>query len=260
MSISKLLPQLNRKWVKYSTFLSVRSMSILLLFAFIGLISITRSPSVVVTRVRHDESTSNLLHHADKCVPGAMTQTSTSSITAFAHGSTYSYLKFHLKLALWVSRRHQPFAIVEDEELIDIFIDLNNKVEVPSRSTVSRDVKEIFHISWVKVSEILQVYLLTTMSLVANSSNWQAHPGKLHICLDGWTALQVIAFIGITVHWVINGHLQLIILDFIKWVKTFSHLFPLTLLISIEPQKHTLVYILQAGCKTVCTNMEFMPK
>lgn len=157
--------------MKFGTFLSVRSTSILLLFAFIGLISITRSPSIVVTRVRHDESTSNLLRHADKCAPGAMTQTSTSSITSFAHGSTYSYPKFRLKLALWVSRRHRPFAIVEDEELIDIFMDLNNKVEVPSRSTVSRDVKEIFRISRVKVSEILQVYLLTTVSSVANSTN-----------------------------------------------------------------------------------------
>jgi hypothetical protein len=62
-----------------------------------------------------------------------------------------------MKLALWVARRHRPFAIVEDEELIDVFKELNNKVEVPSQRTVSRDVKEIFYISRAKVSEILQV-------------------------------------------------------------------------------------------------------
>ena len=114
-----------------------------------------RNPSVVVMRVRHDECTSNLVRHADRCTPGATTLT--TSISSFAHGSTYSYPKFHMKLALWVTRHHRPFAIVEDNELMDIFMDLNNKVEVPSRVTVSRDVKEIFQISRVKVAEILQV-------------------------------------------------------------------------------------------------------
>jgi hypothetical protein len=120
-----------------------------------------------------------------------------------------------MKLALWVSRRHRPFAIVEDDKLIDIFMDLNNKVEVPSRSTVSRDVKEIFHISRARVASMLQVchvhhyhHFLTKRP--------QAYPGKVHICLDGWTSPQVIAFIGATVHWVVNGRMQSLILDFIK--------------------------------------------
>lgn len=119
------------------------------------LMSDVRNPSVSVSRVRHDESTSNLGRHVDKCTPGAAT--GTSSITAFTHGSMYSYPKFRMKLALWVARRHRPFAIVEDPELVDIFMDLNNKVEVPSRTTVSRDVKEIFYICRGKVAEILQV-------------------------------------------------------------------------------------------------------
>jgi hypothetical protein len=62
-----------------------------------------------------------------------------------------------MKIALWVARRHRPFAIVEDDELIEIFMDLNNKVEVPSRFTVSRDVKEIFELSRKRVAEILKV-------------------------------------------------------------------------------------------------------
>jgi hypothetical protein len=62
-----------------------------------------------------------------------------------------------MKLALWVARRHRPFAIVEDPKLVDIFMDLNNKVEVPSCITVSRDVKEIFYICRGKVAKILQV-------------------------------------------------------------------------------------------------------
>ena len=104
-----------------------------------------RNSSVIVTRVRHDKSTSNLVRHSDRCTPSSTTVA--SSITSFAHGSTYSYPKFRVKLALWVARRHRPFSIVEEDELIDIFMDLNNKVEVPSCVTVSHDVMEIFQIS-----------------------------------------------------------------------------------------------------------------
>jgi predicted oxidoreductase len=65
-----------------------------------------------------------------------------------------------MKIAIWVARRHRPFAIIEDDELVDIFKDLNNKVEVPSRFTVSRDVKEIFEMSRKQVAAILKVHSL----------------------------------------------------------------------------------------------------
>jgi hypothetical protein len=67
-----------------------------------------------------------------------------------------------MKITLWVAHRHRPFAIVEDDELINIFMDLNNKVEVPSRFTLSRDVKEIFELSRIKVAEILKVRTITS--------------------------------------------------------------------------------------------------
>jgi len=74
-----------------------------------------------------------------------------------------------MKLALWVARRHRPFAIVEDKELVELFKELNNKVEIPSRKTVSRDVTEIFEISRKKVAGMLKVcarvpYLSQTMT------------------------------------------------------------------------------------------------
>jgi hypothetical protein len=114
-----------------------------------------RSPSIKVTRTRHDDSTSNLVRHVKLC--SGVSAGGSSSITAFAQGSTYTPHKFPMKLAIWVARRHRPFTIVEDEELVDIFRDLNNKVQVPSRFTVSRDVKEIFDMSRLKVAEILKV-------------------------------------------------------------------------------------------------------
>jgi hypothetical protein len=113
---------------------------------------------VTVTRARHDDSTSNLVchvHNCDKIAPPG-----SGSIMAFAQGSTYTPHKLRMKIALWIARRHRPFSIIEDPELIDILIDLNSKVVTPSRYTVSRDVKEIFQMSRSKVSQILKVSVL----------------------------------------------------------------------------------------------------
>lgn len=38
----------------------------------------------------------------------------------------------------------------------------------------------------------------------------------LHVTADGWTSPNVIAFIGATIHWIQNGKVTSIILDFIK--------------------------------------------
>jgi hypothetical protein len=75
----------------------------------------------------------------------------------YAQGSKYTPAKHRMKLALWIARRNRPFVIVEDPELVDIFLDLNSQCVTPSNSTVSWDIKEIFNISRKKVAEILQV-------------------------------------------------------------------------------------------------------
>jgi hypothetical protein len=61
-----------------------------------------------------------------------------------------------MKVALWVARRHRPFAIIEDPELLEIFRDLNDKSITPLASTVSRDIKEIFQVTRLKVAQMLQ--------------------------------------------------------------------------------------------------------
>ena len=62
-----------------------------------------------------------------------------------------------MKIALWVSKNNRPFSIVEDEELLDIFTDLNPNCVTSSGQTVSRDVKEIFYISRNEVGALLRV-------------------------------------------------------------------------------------------------------
>jgi hypothetical protein len=44
----------------------------------------------------------------------------------------------------------------------------------------------------------------------------QKYQGRLHIAADGWTSPNTIAFIGVTVHWIIDGKIVSAILDFIK--------------------------------------------
>jgi len=137
-----------------------------------------RKPSIGVTRARHDDSTSNLMRHTREC--DHINSSGSGSITAFAQGSTYTPQKHRMKIALWVARRNRPFAIVEDSELLDIFYDLNSKVVTPSRYTVSRDVKEIFQMSRIKVAEILKVriqfycFFVSSRSHFALGISWKA--------------------------------------------------------------------------------------
>jgi hypothetical protein len=61
---------------------------------------------------------------------------------------------------LWIARRRRPFVIVEDPEFIELLTMLYDKVAIPSTSTVSRDLQEIFEHSQTKVAALLKVCLL----------------------------------------------------------------------------------------------------
>jgi hypothetical protein len=115
-------------------------------------------PSRFITRVRTDDSTSNLVKHVSHCQPTIGLEN--ELITMYANGQTYNAPQMRFLLAKWVSRRFRPFLIVEDPELIAIFRMLYGRVQVPSASTVSRDVKEIFVMSKICVKHLLQVCCL----------------------------------------------------------------------------------------------------
>lgn len=114
-----------------------------------------RNPSVVILRNREDDSTGNLGRHAERC-SGKRTKES-RVMEEFAHGSTYSAARLRYLLNLWVVRRHRPFSIVEDRELIAILQMFCDHVTVPSARTISRDVQEIFQMTKVNVAQFLQV-------------------------------------------------------------------------------------------------------
>lgn len=41
--------------------------------------------------------------------------------------------------------------------------------------------------------------------------------GKIYICVDSWTSLNIISFLRVTTHWHEGGKIQHIILDFVKY-------------------------------------------
>jgi hypothetical protein len=95
------------------------------------------------------------VRHAENCDPSKLS--ASRSIATFAHGSTYNPGKFRLTTAIWIARRHRPFNIVEDPEFIELLTSLNNKVNIPSRFTVSRDIEEIFQATRKCLAAKLQV-------------------------------------------------------------------------------------------------------
>ncbi|KLO09606.1 hypothetical protein SCHPADRAFT_811236, partial [Schizopora paradoxa] len=144
-------------------------------------------PSVKVVRAQHDNSTSNLKVHGIKCSP-----LKKGTVEEFVPGAKYSKACLRFKLMRWIVRVHRPYAIVEDEDLLDMFRMLYAKVEVPSARTISRDVIEVFEMSKQNLINKLKVKFQQTV--------FQAYPGKVHIGLDGWTSPNIISFLGIVVY------------------------------------------------------------
>ena len=115
-------------------------------------------PSRFITHVQTDDSTSNLVKHIAHCQP--TTGLENELITIYANGQTYNAVQMRFLLAKWVSHHFHPFLIVEDPELIAIFQMLYGRVQIPSASTVSCDMKEIFIMSKICMKYLLQVCCL----------------------------------------------------------------------------------------------------
>ncbi len=161
-----------------------------------------------------DPSTTNPNKHVDKCDPPVAT--SNHSIAQFVAGSTYNKAEFRYLTSVWIARCQQPFAIVKDELLLDMLKMLYAKVEVPSGSTVSRDIKEIWAISKTEVASFLQ-----------------SLKSAIHIAFDGWTGLNVISYLGVVVLFENEGALVSLRLDFVWYVlQLLLSLYPVLILLA----------------------------
>ena len=117
-----------------------------------------RNPSQSCTRTRTDTGTTNLLRHVEACTRKKAPDDQT--IEKFAQGSTYTPGAFRFLITRWVTECHRPFKIVEDPPFQDMIRMLYSRAEIPSDTTVSRDVREVYKISQPQVAKILQVGIL----------------------------------------------------------------------------------------------------
>jgi hypothetical protein len=62
-----------------------------------------------------------------------------------------------LKLSLWIARRQCPFSIVDDDDFIELLKMLYDKVAIPGRMSVARDMQEIFKATRTKLGVMLKV-------------------------------------------------------------------------------------------------------
>jgi hypothetical protein len=139
------------------------------------------------------------------------------SIANYAQGSTYNKAELRYLVSRWVFECHRPFAIIDDAPLQRILKMLYAKVESPSPTTISRDVKEIRAISKVHVGNYLQVCLIPFyFPIFELNFDLKEYPGRIHIGFDGWTSPNVFSFLGVVVHTARKGKLQSFVLDFIS--------------------------------------------
>ncbi|RDX39813.1 hypothetical protein OH76DRAFT_1300906, partial [Lentinus brumalis] len=140
-------------------------------------------------RADYEDSTGNFGRHIAVCQP--VDTPEAQVMEDFAKGVTYSWPRIRYLIALWCACRHRPFSIVEDKEFQEILQMLYPKVRLPSRFTVSRDIRQICDVT---KDSVIAMFQLMHMRL-------QALPGKVHICVDGWTSPNVFSYLGVTAHW-----------------------------------------------------------
>ena len=93
-----------------------------------------RNPSIILTRKREEDSTTNLLCHVKSC--DSQIVDALKSIANYAQGSMYSKAELRYLMSRWVFKCHWPFAIINDKLLQRILKMLYVKVETPSQTTV----------------------------------------------------------------------------------------------------------------------------
>ena len=78
----------------------------------------------------------------------------------FVAGCTYTRERFRFQLALWVTHKCHPYAIVEDEELVAAFRTLHGLVDVPSQFSMNRDIKMMYHMTKSRLIATFEVCLV----------------------------------------------------------------------------------------------------
>ena len=110
-------------------------------------------------------------------------------------------------MAAWTAHRARPHAIIEDEELCEIFVMLLSTIETHSRQTVTHNISDMYEHSHVAIALHLQSIT------------------HLHIALDGWTSPNIFSFVGVTIQYFEKGAIHGFVLDFVKYDHIFCFIF-----------------------------------
>jgi hypothetical protein len=86
---------------------------------------------------------------------------------AFSSGSTYTREKLRTLLVCWITGCHRPMSIVGDSEFLAIIKMLNPHADVPSRNTVTTDIKTMYSLTKVQLKGRLQVRIIILLLTVA---------------------------------------------------------------------------------------------
>jgi hypothetical protein len=81
------------------------------------------------------------------------------------NGSTYTRERTRTILAIWITRRRRPFKLVEDPEFITYSKMLNARVMIPSRASLTRDIKSLHRLTTTKIIQRLKVRDMMLLTL-----------------------------------------------------------------------------------------------
>lgn len=121
-------------------------------------------------RACYDNSTSNLTNHVRMCNAGRPKDQGT--IVHFAHGSTYTPERLRVLLDLWVATSSRPYSLVNDAGFQQILRMFHQNVAIPSESTISRDVKEIYSICRENLAAFIEVRGCFALSTLARAHSF----------------------------------------------------------------------------------------
>ncbi|THU95273.1 hypothetical protein K435DRAFT_666793, partial [Dendrothele bispora CBS 962.96] len=148
---------------------------------------------------RYDTATTNLQNHVASCEKRVAPPE--HAITTYATGGAYNKGALRFWLGMQCVKRQRPFEMARDPELHEQYKVLNPNVnlkDVKSPQTISSDIKEFRALSISEVKNSLAKY-----------------DGFFHLSFDGWTAPNVLSFLGIDVNYCDDeGHLVGYTLDF----------------------------------------------
>ncbi|KAK6992134.1 ribonuclease H-like domain-containing protein, partial [Favolaschia claudopus] len=155
-------------------------------------------------RIQNSQGTSNLARTMKTCCESRKVEVGADSSKGAQqdlHRSVSRYTPAHHRalIALRCAASHRPFNSVTDPLYLEEVELLRPGTNVPSPSTVSRDVRALYEEGSKQVKEYFRDY-----------------EGAIHCVVDGWTAPIVASYLGVVIIWFSLGKIHRTILEFIR--------------------------------------------